>query len=73
VTNNIFGTYNVALLAEQYGAEQFVMISSDKAVRPTNVMGVTTRVADLVVRSLADHRTRYISVRFGNVWAATAA
>ena len=67
VTNNIFGTYNVALLAEQYGVEQFVMISSDKAVKPTNVMGVTKRVAELVVRSLAEHRTRYISVRFGNV------
>ena len=67
VTNNVFGTYNVAMLAEQYGVEQFVMISSDKAVRPTNVMGVTKRVAELVVRSLADHRTRYISVRFGNV------
>lgn len=67
VTNNIFGTYNVALLAQQYGVEQFVMISSDKAVRPTNVMGVTKRVAELVVRSLAQGRTRYISVRFGNV------
>lgn len=67
VTNNIFGTYNVALLASQYGVEQFVMISSDKAVRPTNVMGVTKRVAELVVRSLSHHRTRYISVRFGNV------
>jgi len=67
VTNNIFGTYNVALLAQQYGVEQFVMISSDKAVRPTNVMGVTKRVAELVVRSLAHHKTRYISVRFGNV------
>ena len=67
VTNNIFGTYNVALLARQYEVEQFVMISSDKAVNPTNVMGVTKRVAELVVRSLIHHKTRYISVRFGNV------
>jgi len=67
VTNNVFGTYNVALLAQQYEVKQFVMISSDKAVNPTNVMGVTKRVAELVVRSLLHHRTRYISVRFGNV------
>jgi len=67
VTNNIFGTYNVAVLAQQYEVEQFVMISSDKAVNPTNVMGVTKRIAELVVRSLLHNRTRYISVRFGNV------
>jgi len=67
VTNNIFGTYNVALVARQYEVEQFVMISSDKAVNPTNVMGVTKRVAELVVRSLINHKTRYMSVRFGNV------
>jgi len=67
VTNNIFGTYNVALLAQRYEVDQFVMISSDKAVNPTNIMGVTKRVAELVVRSLMHHKTRYISVRFGNV------
>jgi FlaA1/EpsC-like NDP-sugar epimerase len=67
VTNNIFGTYNVALLAQHYDVEQFVMISSDKAVNPTNVMGVTKRVAELVVGSLIHYKTRYLSVRFGNV------
>jgi FlaA1/EpsC-like NDP-sugar epimerase len=67
VTNNVFGTYNVALIARQYGVEDFVMISSDKAVNPTNVMGVTKRVAELIMLSLARQRTRFIAVRFGNV------
>src|SRR5262249_7381307 len=48
VTNNIFGTYNVALVAKQYGVDTFVMISSDKAVNPTNIMGVSKRVAELI-------------------------
>lgn len=67
VTNNVFGTYNVALIARQYGVEDFVMISSDKAVNPTNIMGVTKRVAELIMLSLAHQRTRFIAVRFGNV------
>jgi FlaA1/EpsC-like NDP-sugar epimerase len=67
VTNNVFGTYNVALLAKQYHAEDFVMISSDKAVNPTNVMGVTKRIAELIVLALQHNRTRFTSVRFGNV------
>jgi FlaA1/EpsC-like NDP-sugar epimerase len=67
VTNNVFGTYNVALIARQYGVEDFVMISSDKAVNPTNVMGVTKRVAELIMLSLARQRTRFSAVRFGNV------
>ena len=62
-----FGTYNVALLAKQYGVEDFLMISSDKAVNPTNVMGVTKRVAELVILGLQNSHTRYVSVRFGNV------
>ncbi len=67
VVNNIFGTYNVALLAKQYGVEDFLMISSDKAVNPTNIMGVTKRVAELVILALQHQHTRFVSVRFGNV------
>jgi FlaA1/EpsC-like NDP-sugar epimerase len=67
VTNNVFGTYNVALVASQFRVAKFVMISSDKAVRPTNIMGVTKRVAELVVLALHDHHTRFSVVRFGNV------
>jgi len=67
VTNNIFGTYNVALMARQSGVEDFVMISSDKAVNPSNVMGVTKRVAELLILGLQHQSTRFVSVRFGNV------
>jgi FlaA1/EpsC-like NDP-sugar epimerase len=68
ITNNIFGTYNVALLARQYAVEDFVLISSDKAVNPTNIMGVTKRVAELIMQGLQDHgTTRFMAVRFGNV------
>ena len=67
VTNNIFGTYNVALLARQYRVEDFVLISSDKAVNPTNIMGVTKRVAELIMQGLQDNGTRFMAVRFGNV------
>ncbi len=67
VENNIFGTYNVALAAERNGVKRFVMISTDKAVRPTNLMGATKRVAELTVRSLQCQNTKYVSVRFGNV------
>ena len=67
VTNNIFGTYNVALVARQFGCKTFVMISSDKAVNPTNVMGVTKRIAELIILGLQHGQTRYVAVRFGNV------
>jgi FlaA1/EpsC-like NDP-sugar epimerase len=67
VTNNIFGTYNVALVARQFGCKTFVMISSDKAVNPTNVMGVTKRIAELIILGLQHAHTRYVAVRFGNV------
>jgi FlaA1/EpsC-like NDP-sugar epimerase len=67
VTNNIFGTYNVALVARQFGCKTFVMISSDKAVNPTNVMGVTKRIAELINLGLQHEHTRYVAVRFGNV------
>ena len=67
IENNVFGTYNVALAAAEHGVEDFVMISSDKAVRPTNVMGATKRVAELLLLALQNGRTKYVAVRFGNV------
>jgi FlaA1/EpsC-like NDP-sugar epimerase len=67
VTNNIFGTYNVALIAGQCGVEDFVMISSDKAVNPRSIMGVAKRVAEILILGLQGQTTRYVSVRFGNV------
>jgi len=67
VENNVFGTYNVAAAAADHGVEDFVMISSDKAVRPTNIMGATKRVAELLLLALQNGRTKYVAVRFGNV------
>ncbi len=67
VTNNIFGTYNVALVARQFSAQDFVLVSTDKAVNPTNVMGVTKRICELIVLSLQQQRTKFVAVRFGNV------
>ena len=67
IENNVFGTYNVAMAAAEHGVEDFIMISSDKAVRPTNVMGATKRVAELLLLALQNGRTKYVAVRFGNV------
>ncbi len=67
VSNNIFGTYNVALVAIEHHADDFIMISTDKAVNPTNIMGVTKRVAELIVLALQQQQTRFTVVRFGNV------
>ena len=67
VINNVFGTYNVALVAKQHRAGDFVMISSDKAVRPANIMGATKRIAELIILGLQRQQTRFTSVRFGNV------
>lgn len=67
IENNVFGTYNVAVAAEAHGVEDFVMISSDKAVRPTNIMGATKRIAELILLALQNGRTKYVAVRFGNV------
>ena len=69
VRNNTMGTYHAALASAQAGAERFVLISTDKAVNPTNVMGATKRAAEMVVSSVAvDHpATRFMAVRFGNV------
>jgi FlaA1/EpsC-like NDP-sugar epimerase len=66
--NNVLGTITVAKAALQSGAEKFVLISTDKAVNPTNVMGATKRLAEMMCQSLQlPHGTRFISVRFGNV------
>jgi len=68
VENNVFGTRHVALAAANHGVENFVLISTDKAVRPASMMGATKRMAELVIRSMQKERgTRFIAVRFGNV------
>jgi len=69
VTNNVLGTYEIAQAAIYCEVETFVLISTDKAVRPTNVMGATKRLAELILQGLAkkDHDTRFVMVRFGNV------
>ena len=68
VKNNIIGTKNVAEAADTYGTSAFVLVSSDKAVNPTNVMGATKRVAEMVVQHLAKmSKTKFVAVRFGNV------
>jgi FlaA1/EpsC-like NDP-sugar epimerase len=68
VENNIFGTWKVAQAAVHHGVRDFVMISTDKAVRPTSMMGATKRVAELAIRSLQhEGGTKFVAVRFGNV------
>ncbi len=68
VKNNVFGTYNVAKTADKYGVKRFVMISTDKAVNPTNVMGATKRVCEMIVQSFNKiSQTDFVAVRFGNV------
>jgi FlaA1/EpsC-like NDP-sugar epimerase len=68
VKNNVFGTANVARMAHACGAQRFVLISTDKAVRPTSVMGASKRVAEMVIRDIARRsQTAFTAVRFGNV------
>ena len=68
IKNNVFGTYNVVNCADEYGTEKFVLISTDKAVNPTNIMGASKRVCEMIVQAKNQvSKTDYVAVRFGNV------
>ncbi len=69
VKNNVFGTLNVAKSADEYGVENFVQISTDKAVNPTNIMGATKRICEMIIQTIGKHskNTNFVAVRFGNV------
>lgn len=68
IKNNVFGTLNTARTADKYGVERFVLISTDKAVNPTNVMGATKRICEMIVQTYNGiSKTEYVAVRFGNV------
>ncbi len=67
VSNNVFGTLNVVKTCEKYGVKRFIMVSTDKAVNPTNVMGATKRMCEMIVQSRSGSRTSFSATRFGNV------
>ncbi len=68
IKNNVFGTYKTAEMADRYGTQRFVLISTDKAVNPTNVMGASKRMCEMVVQSFSrKSKTEFVAVRFGNV------
>lgn len=68
IKNNVLGTYEVAMAASDYGVERFVLISTDKAVNPTNIMGASKRLCEMVIQSMdKQSHTNYVAVRFGNV------
>lgn len=68
VKNNVFGTLNVAIAADKFRADKFVLISTDKAVNPTNIMGATKRICEMIVQSMSNRsETVFVAVRFGNV------
>ncbi|WP_416326317.1 polysaccharide biosynthesis protein [[Eubacterium] hominis] len=68
IKNNVFGTLNVVKAADQYGVKKFILISTDKAVNPTNIMGATKRICEMIVQTYnKKSKTDYVAVRFGNV------
>lgn len=68
VKNNVFGTLNIARTADKYGVKRFVQISTDKAVNPTNIMGATKRICEMIIQTVGKHsKTDFVAVRFGNV------
>ncbi|WP_027701384.1 polysaccharide biosynthesis protein [Metaclostridioides mangenotii] len=68
IKNNIFGTLNTAKVASKYNVERFVLISTDKAVNPTNIMGATKRAAEMIIQTMNEEsKTEFVAVRFGNV------
>lgn len=68
VKNNVFGTFHVAKAADKYHAEKFILISTDKAVNPTNIMGATKRICEMIVQTFGKKsKTEFVAVRFGNV------
>ncbi len=69
VKNNVFGTLNVARAADEFEVETFVQISTDKAVNPTNIMGATKRICEMIIQTIGKHskKTNFVAVRFGNV------
>ena len=68
VKNNVFGTFHVAKAADKYGAKKFILISTDKAVNPTNIMGATKRICEMIVQTFGQRsKTEFVAVRFGNV------
>ncbi|QNO13392.1 polysaccharide biosynthesis protein [Alkalicella caledoniensis] len=68
IKNNVFGTLNVAECADKFGSKRFVLISTDKAVNPTNIMGATKRLAEMIIQTMdKQSKTEFVAVRFGNV------
>ena len=68
IKNNVFGTFKTAKAAGEHGAEKFVMISTDKAVNPTNIMGASKRICEMIIQTFnKDYKTEFVAVRFGNV------
>lgn len=68
IKNNVFGTMNTAECADKFGVKKFVLVSTDKAVNPTNIMGATKRIAEMIIQAIDRHsKTEFVAVRFGNV------